>query len=105
MTHIIPPLPDERFRIFVTIEIKDTNIIKHVAVSESSRATISKLRWILIILLGDLKKRIEQEYARINDDSLLINSELYLHDIFPISDFNVIISFIARILASWRNSD
>lgn len=41
VTNFVPPVPEERFRIFVTIEIKDTNTIKHVAVSESSRATIS----------------------------------------------------------------
>jgi hypothetical protein len=103
MTHIIPALPEERFRIFVTIEIKDTNIIKHVAVSESSRATISKsiyLRYLHsfyvgyeLILIGDLKRRIEQEYARINEESLIINSDLLLNDIFPVSDSNVCLIF------------
>jgi len=57
------------------------------------------------ILSGELKTRIEQEYSRINEESIDISSDLYLHDIFPVSDSNVIISFIVRILASWRNSD
>jgi len=50
ITHVVPPMPEEKFRIFVTVEIKDTNLIKHMAVSESSRATISKK------LLCSLKK-------------------------------------------------
>ena len=58
ITHVVPPMPEEKFRIFVTVEIKDTNLIKHMAVSESSRGTISKkLLCILKKMFRTTKKK------------------------------------------------
>ncbi|CDW85976.1 UNKNOWN [Stylonychia lemnae] len=72
-------LEAKRLRIYVTIEIKDTNIKKYIAVSEFPDKNIS-----------ELKDRIENEFNALNPEQMIQVQELLLNDIFCITkDYSV----------------